>query len=549
MLEIFKSHRRTYKNVTASKDQNVFASVMVEVYKEYIKDRMKLPENANYCDLAFKMCQQEMNYRKNLEKGIVGPNPSAIPAQAQPLPLATTSSPILNIKSVSEINKSVVGCSSSNIQTTTPQNNNNNNNKPQSSTSSSPSPRTKPRASGGKSSSNATSQQWLNSLMMSLYSNPSMMTSSYLSEYYKMLGVSSSGFSAQQLALLSDPNFAATLMAGTSSGNASPTSSSPVLSPLSSSIAKTVDTKLIESLMKSSYGSNSLQGLQQNLISNSLSITTTTITSTTTTSSSSSKAQTTMSNSSRKSDVKNPMRRSLSNTPSSSSPSSSKSDLNSSGLSTKYSSLFGSNINIPDLPKSLSITPSMPASSSSSTASNSAKANEKKSLKEKSSTSALGKFNLNPSLSITSEGYKASTSMFKSYEEFLKSYPSTHQGIIATSKKSSPVAVSGMSSPVTKQKQKSNLQIVSSQHVPPKAKTSAKVPYDFGKNIASSFMPTASTSPFSLLTPPLAPPSPHTSSSPKTLQQKLAERKQQNQQPKSSAKKSSKINYKPQLLD
>lgn len=556
MLEIFKSHRRTYKNVTASKDQNVFASVMVEVYKEYIKDRMKVPENANYCDLAFKMCQQEMNYRKNLEKGIVGPNPNAMSAQMQPLSLAsTTSSPILNIKSVSEINKSVI--SSSNTQSTTPQNNS----KLQSSTSA-PSSRVKPRSSGKSSSSNAaTSQQWLNAMMQALYSNPGVMNQTYLSEYYKMLGIPSNSFSAQQLALLSDPNFAANLLAGTSSGNASPTSSSPALSP--STVSKPIDTKLIESLMKSSYGSNSLQGLQQNLKSNSLSITTTTVTSTTTTSSSASKAQTTMSSSSRKSEVKNPVRKSHSNAPSMSSSSNKtdKTDLNSSGLSTKYSSLFGSNLNLPDLPKSLSITPSMPATSSSST-SNSAKANEKKSQKVKSSASALGKFNLNPALSITPEGYKANaamansksvSNMLKSYEEFLKSYPNTHQGIVATSKKSSPVAVSGMSTSAIKQKQKSNLQIANVQHVPQKAKPSAKVPYDFGKNIASSFMPTpnVSTSPFPMHTPPLAPPSPHTSSSPKTLQQKLAERKkqhqtqqQQQQQPKSSAKKASKINYK-----
>jgi hypothetical protein len=188
--------------------------------------------------------------------------------------------------------------------------------------------------------------------------------------------------------------------------------------------------------------------------------------------------------------------------------------------------------------------------------------------------STLDKLNLNPSLSIT-EGNKSakasassskhSAKMINEYEAFLKTYKSAQQA--ATTKKSNPITVSGhgMASAMKNQQkqQKSNLQISNVQHIPQskppsippyqqksstqnlqqkssgqylQQKSTAKVSYDFQKNIASSFLPspTLSTSPFSHQTPPLAH-SPHASSSPKTLQQKLAERKQQSA--KSSAPK------------
>ena len=69
--------------------------------------QMILPDNANLTELAFKMCQTELNYRKNLEKGIVTQNPNPPMAQQQPQAVSSsTSSPIL-VKSVSEINKTV----------------------------------------------------------------------------------------------------------------------------------------------------------------------------------------------------------------------------------------------------------------------------------------------------------------------------------------------------------------------------------------------------------------------------------------------------------
>ena len=293
MLEIFKANRKTLKNFQ-QKDQSLFSGVLVEVYKEYIKDKMILPETANYTDLAFKMCQQEINYRKNLEKGIITPNPNPV---VQPIhqqqAAQSTASPIL-VKSVSEINKSIIGSSNPGTQTT--QSNTQSNDKapvtttaPTSVTtpsSSSSSARTKPRASNtSKSQSASQLNSMYNSMLMALYSNPAVFTSSYISEYYKMLGMPSSSTPAlastspaltqQQMALLSDPNFAATLLS-TMTGGAASTSPSKT--------SGSGDLKFLESLMSSTMtekSSGHLQGLQQNVLSNSLSITTTTITSTT----------------------------------------------------------------------------------------------------------------------------------------------------------------------------------------------------------------------------------------------------------------------------
>lgn len=527
MLDIFKSHRRTYKNVSVSKDQNVFSSAMVEVYKEYVKD---VRENVNLCDLAFKKCQQELNYRKNLEKGIITPNPNPItPVLAsKPNPTPTTTSPLL-IKSVSEINKSVTSTAGSNQPIVTSQSTPSSS-KPR---SSSPSVKKSKTSTSGKSSSSASNsmQQMMNSLLMAYYGGSAgmsnMMSSSYMNEYFKMLGIPSG--TVNQLGGL-DPTISTALFAGTTG--------SPSSSPTPPGTPKGFDTKTLESLIKSNYGS---LGLQQNLISNSLSITTTTITSTTT-SCSASKGQTSVS---KKSDLKSQSRKSLANPMAVSA----KSD-----VSTKYSSLFGSGLNLPELPKSLSITPSKLQQQHHQSSPSLVK--EKKKDKNVAALSALGKFSLNPALSITTDSPKTPTTskashsgvnktpseMHKSFEEFLRNYQSP-QPSIASTKKSAPVTVSGlgMTAQAKQQhKQRSSLSMPGAQHKSTKSNPGPKLPYDFGKNIASSFMPssssmhspTLSSSPFSLHTPPL-PTSPHAALSPKTLQQKLAERKQQHQ--KSSA--------------
>lgn len=569
MLEIFKANRKTLKTFQ-QKDQSLFSGVLVEVYKEYIKDKMILPETANYTDLAFKMCQQEINYRKNLEKGIIttNPNPVTPPVHQQPLQVQSTSSPIL-VKSVSEINKSIMG--NSKPGTPTPQTNNQNalssvEKTPVASTAStsaanSSSARTKPRSSNSNKStaSSASSlNSMYNSMLMALYSNPAVLTSSYISEYYKMLGMPSSStaaapqLTAQQMALLGDPNFANTLLSGITGGSASPNASKSMSSN---------ELKFLESLMSSSTAASSkgnhLQGLQQNVLSNSLSITTTTITSTTNTSNRMSLGS--ASTNTTKSQANASVRKSTSDLKehskkSSKEPSAAKIVDNLS----KYG-LLGASLNLPDLPKSLSITPTIPSG-------NSMKSSSEKKSKEKSSISvsashssasmsSLGKYNLNPSLSITPEAYSSTqnasrANMLQSYQEFLKTYPNS-QGTIPSKKTPSSLSSSGhgVTTSLLKQQKSKNVSQSSSQQQQHHQKKSqvpnTKIPYDFGKNIASSFSghpmaspkPTHSSSPFSQHTPPLTPSPSSIVSPPKTLQQKLAERKQQNQQQKSNANK------------
>lgn len=571
MLEIFKANRKTLKTFQ-QKDQSLFSGVLVEVYKEYIKDKMILPETANYTDLAFKMCQQEINYRKNLEKGIITTNPNpVIPLiHQQPLQTQATSSPIL-VKSVSEINKSIMGNSkpgTPNSQTCTqnvlpsvektPITTIASSSTP---TSSSSSARTKPRSSNSNKSTSSSASNlnsMYNSMLMAFYSNPAVLTSSYISEYYKMLGMPSSSsatapqLTAQQLALLGDPNFANTLLSSMTGVGASSNSSKSMSSN---------ELKFLESLMSStaptSSKGNHLQGLQQNLLSNSLSITTTTITSTTSTNnrmslgSASTNTTVSKSQSSRKSmgDLKEHSKKS-------SKESSAAKMVDS--LS-KYG-LLGTSLNLPDLPKSLSITPTIPSGNSMKSSSEK-KSKEKSSLsvsasQSASSMSSLGKYNLNPSLSITPETYSSTQNasrlnMLQSYQEFLKAYPGNQPGATTGKKPSSSLSTSGhgITTSLLKQQKPKNVSQTSSQSQPQQSQKKSqvpntKIPYDFGKNIASSFSghpmaspkPTHSSSPFQH-TPPLTPSPSSIVSPPKTLQQKLAERKQQNQQQKSNANK------------
>lgn len=547
MLDIFKSHRKSSK-IFQAKDQSLFSAVLVDVYKEYIKDKMILPDNANLTDLAFKMCQQESVYRKNLEKGIVTANPNP-PMQTlqqqqqmqqqekqnQQAAIATELARPILVKSVSEINKSVISSSGNQSQTPTPPVIQTTSNPTKSSPSSSgSSARTKPRSSSStKSSANAAAAAMnnnsLNQMLMSLYANPQLLaqmlptdSSNYINEYYKSLmkgttNASASSTSAtsnllggltpQQLAIMNDP------MASLMSGLYSPLAGqSPSTSPSSSKATSSYEKKYLESLQKLAFGSGGgsssspLLGLQQNLMSNSLSISTT-APSSTSTSKSSNRSQSSQSK---------------------------KSQVRDSAQMSKISSdsLFGSGLKLPDLPKSLSITPStMPTTSNKAN-----RVSDKgKSAKEKSSPATSGGYR-NSALSITTESLTQSA-----YQEFLKTYNPAKQNMMAVSKKSAPVNVSSSASLLKPMKSKSTAQSLGQGQVKktqsqPSLK-SAQAPYDFGKNIASSFSglpmssPTLSASPFSLNTPPLAQ-SPLSNVSPqKTLQQKLAERKQQNTQP------------------
>lgn len=585
MLEIFKSHRKTQKNFQ-NKDQSLFSGVLVEVYKEYIKDKMTLPDSANLTDLAFKMCQQEINYRKNLEKGIVTPNPNPIMPQ-QP---TQASSPIrIEVKSVSDINKSILNTSAgSKPGTPNPQGHTN---APQSSapkqsgsTSSGSSARTKPRSSGStKMSDNSLlgNAAAMNQMLMSLYSDPTLLSqmfqsnaanSSLLNEYYKLMGLAPSGTSSllsglspQQMALLGDPM---TMASALSSFGIPPQTSTAATStstksvPAASKASGNFESKYLDSLksLAGSSNTNTLSGLQQNLMSNSLSITTTSMTSTTSSllkNTSSSMASLTKSQTSRKPtsgtsrDSQKPK----------SSISVSMSKTNQQQDMAKMKNLYAATSFFTDLPKSLSITPTLASGSGKST--NRVSDKGKNISKEKSSASSsaaskfasiLDNFNMSSSVSITPEGYPATnvSGMLSSYTDFLKNYPLQQQALAmgqggANNRKSAPATVVSSSSRSQKSKismapvqslKKSMSSVPSQQTTKPIQMAS----YDFGKNIASSFSglpmssPTLSSSPYSQQhTPPLTP-SPSLQVSPhKTLQQKLAERKQQNQKKPSNS--------------
>ena len=531
MLDIYKSHRKTSK-IFLPKDQNLLSGVLTEVYKEYCKDKMSLADTANLTDLAFKMCQQEVNYRKNLEKGIVTTNPNP-PMQfmQQTQPTSATPSPIL-VKSVSDINKTVINSPSGQTSAqnasnpsstqTTPQHSK----LPSSLPSSGASARTKPRSSGSKnqpsSGSSTTSNAAMNSMLMNLYSNPAllaqMMTTenSFMTEFYKSLLQPSNasalgGLSAQQLAMMNDP-----MAAMLTSGLYSPLSGqSPSTSPSSSKQPSGYEKQYMDKL-KGSHGTNAknnpLLGLQQNVLSNSLSITTTSMTSTTasaTSSKTSSSKQHTNKKSSGMLKEATPLM-SIGKTKES---------------TNKYNAMFASKLNLPDLPKSLSITPSLPGTTS--------KVNR---VSDKARPSKEKSFNRNNPVSISDAFSVASSNMQGSYQDFLKNY-TTPNALIAA-KKSSSISVAPSSSLLKPIKHKTSSQLPGSSQPKKSSQQSSKsaqLPYDFGKNIASSFSgvplssPTLPKSPFAHQTPPLAhSPSSSNISPQKTLQQKLAERKQQN---------------------
>lgn len=66
LLEIFKAHKKCQKYMTQK--EALFSSLMIDTYKAYIKNKIKLPENASVFDMAIKLCQYEINSRKLSEK-------------------------------------------------------------------------------------------------------------------------------------------------------------------------------------------------------------------------------------------------------------------------------------------------------------------------------------------------------------------------------------------------------------------------------------------------------------------------------------------------
>lgn len=81
ILEIYNAHKKCLKNV--AQKETIFSAVMVETYKTLIQDKVaRMPENVSYMDLAVKLCIQELNAKKNPsakrlsldECGVTGPS-------------------------------------------------------------------------------------------------------------------------------------------------------------------------------------------------------------------------------------------------------------------------------------------------------------------------------------------------------------------------------------------------------------------------------------------------------------------------------------------
>lgn len=79
MIDIYKGYKKVLKQT--NQKETSFTALLVEVYKFYIAEKVaKLPENCNFLDHAIKMCLQEVQHRKNLEKqGITNLHHSQIP--------------------------------------------------------------------------------------------------------------------------------------------------------------------------------------------------------------------------------------------------------------------------------------------------------------------------------------------------------------------------------------------------------------------------------------------------------------------------------------
>lgn len=190
MIDIYKGFKKVLKQTNLK--EAAFTSLLVEVYKFYLPERVgKLPENFNFLDPAIKMCLQEIQYRKNLEKqGLTDMHHSQIPPASSDFGgiLKNLPSPAPTAVTLPSVPQQVTAQSVAKPQTQ-PQ--------PSAASSSQPPPAKKSRTSTGKASATAmnpaTSLASLmdpSALMMALCSNPGLLQSQYqtlATEYFKLM--------------------------------------------------------------------------------------------------------------------------------------------------------------------------------------------------------------------------------------------------------------------------------------------------------------------------------------------------------------------------
>ncbi|XP_072399616.1 uncharacterized protein [Diabrotica undecimpunctata] len=87
LQEIYKIYQRLMKHVPSK--ETPFANLLVEVYKQFIKE--KIPENVNILDLAVKFCMQNKSAEKCRQQGISPKTPMFVPRG----PGISTSAPVM----------------------------------------------------------------------------------------------------------------------------------------------------------------------------------------------------------------------------------------------------------------------------------------------------------------------------------------------------------------------------------------------------------------------------------------------------------------------
>lgn len=192
MIDIYKGYKKVLKQT--NQKETSFTALLVEVYKFYIAEKVgKLPESCNFLDHAIKMCLQEILHRKNLEKqGITSLHYSQIPPATSDfggilknLPSAAPSA--VTLPTVPQQFTSATTAAKQPQPTVSTS---------AAASSSQPPPAKKSKSSTGKPSAALNTAASLASLMdpsalmMALCSNPGLLQSQYQSlatEYFKLM--------------------------------------------------------------------------------------------------------------------------------------------------------------------------------------------------------------------------------------------------------------------------------------------------------------------------------------------------------------------------
>lgn len=195
MIDIYKGYKKVLKQT--NQKEIAFTALLVEVYKFYIAEKVtKFPENCNFLDHAIKMCLQEVQHRKNMEKqGITNLHVSQIPPATSDFGgilknLPSAAATAVTLPTIPPQLPAATPSVKQTQQPVTPA--------PATASSQPPPPAKKSRSSAAKpptpaalsSATNLASLMDPSALMMALCSNPGLFQSQYQSlanEYFKLM--------------------------------------------------------------------------------------------------------------------------------------------------------------------------------------------------------------------------------------------------------------------------------------------------------------------------------------------------------------------------